>query len=168
LLEALDAVARCGRAGQLLPAYADRSLSLEIEAHAVVDPKLGPFAARWRDAVLCFYSWLVAHEEPNEEPRSQVARARGLAGEGRWDEAAEVVTALSRDLANEPVAWAHLADDLGDRARGALCLDAAARLHGLALYGFEQHASWATAGGEGMARMIDVNRMLAKLGRPTR
>ena len=168
LLAALDAVAACGRAGELLPAYADRSLALEIEAHAARDPQLGPLAAKWRDAVLAAYAWLVAREEPNEEPWSRMSAAERCAHEGRWGEAAAVLSGLERGRDFDPLACAHLADDLGDRAVGAHALDAGAQLHEIALRGFEQYASWATAGGEGLARMRDVNRLLATLGRPPR
>jgi hypothetical protein len=33
----------------------------------------------------------------------------------------------------------------------------------LVLGGYQMYASWSTSGGEGMARMLDVNRLKARL-----
>jgi hypothetical protein len=118
-----------------------RELSREIEAQAAVDPNLGPLAAKWRDAVLAACAWLVACEEPNEEPWSRMSEAERCARGGRWREAAEVLAGIERGRDFDPLACAHLADDLGDRAVGAHALDAAAQLHEIALRGFEQYAS---------------------------
>ncbi len=57
-----------------------------------------------------------------------------------------------------------VAEEAGDAADDAGELAAAKRLWALALRGAREHASYATSGGEGLARMVDVHRLEAKLG----
>lgn len=60
----------------------------------------------------------------------------------------------------EVITRANFYENWGDRAENS----AEAKKHyEEALRGFQLFASWATSGGEGTARMIDVNRLLEKI-----
>jgi hypothetical protein len=61
---------------------------------------------------------------------------------------------------NEVVARAGFYEDWGDRAENR---EEAERHYREALRGFQIFASWATSGGEGAARMLDVNRVIEKI-----
>lgn len=108
------------------------------------------------------YEELLAREEPDPEATA-LAEVERLAGERRFAEAVAALHAL--DICDEAhlLRRAAVAETLGDRARlhgdDATALD----LYHLARSGFAQHASYATSGGEGMARMVDVNRLIGKL-----
>ena len=56
-------------------------------------------------------------------------------------------------------------EDWGDAAENP---EDARERYKQALAGFQLFASWATSGGEGLARMIDVDRVREKLARPAR
>jgi tetratricopeptide (TPR) repeat protein len=164
LLAALDAVHACSRAGQLLPAWADRSLALEIAAHADRDPELASLADRWRAAALGLYAQIVDDEEPNDEPDQRPRQILRLARAGRWPEVEARLDELELDGNVELVAA--LAEELAEMAEGAG--EVALRLCERSLAAYERFASWSTSGGEGTVRMTAVNRLLARLGRPTR
>jgi hypothetical protein len=72
---------------------------------------------------------------------------------GRWDEAqAALVARYGDDLEQIGEWW----EACGDALHSA---EAYRRAHAA----FGQFASWATSGAEGMGRMVDVNRVAAKL-----
>jgi hypothetical protein len=81
--------------------------------------------------------------------------ARELAVAGRWDEAGAAVEAeFADDLERTGEWWEALGDELG-------AVEAYRRAHAA----FVVFASWATSGAEGSGRMVDVDRVAAKLDR---
>lgn len=87
-----------------------------------------------------------------------VLDAEKLARAGSFLRAAEVLEASLGDAVDA----VGVAERAGDDALDAGEPEAARRLHGIALQGARARASWATSGGEGLARMQDVRRLEAK------
>lgn len=88
---------------------------------------------------------------------------RELAKQERFAEAEELMLAETEKEAGygyEVVDRAGFYEDWGDLAETA---EEAKKHYHEALRGFQIFASWATSGGEGTARMMDVNRVLKKL-----
>lgn len=88
---------------------------------------------------------------------------RDLAKQGKFAEAEGLMLAetdIRTGYGDEVVTRAAFYEDWGDRAANA---EEAKKHYAAALRGFENFASWATSGGEGTARMLDVNRVLKKI-----
>ena len=86
-----------------------------------------------------------------------------LVRQGKFAEAEELMLAETEKetgFGNEVVTRAAFYESWGDRAANA---EEAQRHYAEALRGFQIFASWATSGGKGTARMLDVNRVLKKI-----
>lgn len=154
------AIERCAHQKTLLPEYSDQALWAKLE-------KFGPkpavhLAREWRAAQRLLYDELLDLEEPNARLVSTLRPVRSAIARRAWDEAFEELAKLDRQSEHgvEDVAWA--AELLGDRLRRNGQLQLADRAWALAEDAFSQFASWATSGGEGSARMADVNRLRSK------
>lgn len=160
------AIERCAHEKTLLPEYSDQALWTKLE-------KFGPkpavhLAREWRAAQRLLYEELLDLEEPNARLVSTLRPVRTAIARRAWDEAFEALSKIDRQSEHgvEDLAWA--AELLGDRLRRNGHLELADRAWALAEDAFSQFASWATAGGEGLARMVDVNRLRSKRNLPLR
>ncbi len=150
LKEACEGVRRCAEARVLVATSADQSFALQLEQHGGESARR--LAADWRAAQLALYEELLAREEGAATPFEEALAARDWAACRKLVEGAE--DAELRAL---------LSERLGDRL-ALLDEPAAARdAWGLALTAARAFASWASAGGEGLARMVAVERLEARL-----
>lgn len=155
-LTALDAVEEQAVARALLPRWSDQSPCADLEAHGGEGGHA--LAEAWRVAQAELYEELLEREEP-ADPSSPLASVLSLGAARRWDDA---LAALQANLGEEPESVGAVAESWGDRL---VRLDEPARaqsFYALAEDGFARFASWATAGGEGLARMVAVERVRAK------
>jgi tetratricopeptide (TPR) repeat protein len=168
---ALMAVESCFMGQQLEPRWADQSPALALELLATRftggrHDELRALAEDVRGAWLELYEELLEREEPRRE--GELAAIARLGGERNFGAAAAALRGFATGDEPRLLGRAALAERLGDRAR-LLDDDAAAReLYAIAESDLAEFASWATSGGEGMARMVDVNRLRQKLGRAPR
>ena len=168
--EAVDQIFMCAGVGELPAMFSDRSpaLVLEVAAGSTATPEplrepLRELASRWITVQRSLYDELLAREEPDpEDPEGPRAGVLAHASARRWAAALTELEAL--DTTKEPdLLWrAATAETLGDRAfrDGDLT---APRLYGLALRDYQQYASSSTAGAEGTARTVDVDRVRRRL-----
>jgi tetratricopeptide (TPR) repeat protein len=165
----LMAAETCFKEQHLAPGWADQSPTVALELMATRftgrrHDELRELADDVRRAWLALYEELLEREEPPRHWSDELAAIARLGGERNFAAA----TAALREFAtgDEPrlLGRAALAERLGDRARMLGDDAAAAGLYAIAEDDFSQYASWSTSGGEGMARMVDVNRLRQKLG----
>ncbi|HEX8247481.1 MAG TPA: hypothetical protein VF599_04795 [Pyrinomonadaceae bacterium] len=91
---------------------------------------------------------------------------RDLARQGKFAEAeAAMLAETERETGygDEVTTRAGFYEDRGDTSRGEEDKDKAKGFYEKALGGFRLFASWATSGGEGNARMLDVRRVEKKI-----
>lgn len=161
-LTALEAVEEQATARALLPRWSDQSPCVDLEAHG---GEAGhALAEAWRIAQADLYEELLEREEPLVDASSPLAQAQALGAARRWDEASAALEANLRahPETQDPEGVGALAEQWGDRL---VRLDEPARaqaFYALAEDAFARFASWATAGGEGLARMVAVERVRAK------
>jgi hypothetical protein len=148
----LEAMLRCAEAGRLLPEYAGRSFALRDERRAVVRA-----ARAWAPA----QRWMWGAELERERPPapSPFEQAERLCAERRYVEAAAAFAEVAANDASLLVDCMGLCERAGEAARVACDLDGALALLELAHRGHQVWASWSTSGGEGMSRMVDVERL---------
>lgn len=156
----LDRMRACMLARELLPEH--RAHSFDIDLDAIPDRQARDAVARvaheWvgvRDALA---AELRAREHP---PTGPLVELEALAGAKRYDELIEVLEALSKRDPALLVDAIGIAEAAGHQARSELRYRPALSLFRLALLGYQVYASWATSGGEGVARMADVERLQA-------
>lgn len=158
-LTALEAVEEQAAARALLPRWSDQSPCHDLEAHG---GEAGhALAAAWRVAQADLYEELLEREEPLDEPQAPLSGARAAAAARRWDDA---LAALETNLrahpeVQDPETVGGLAEAWGDRL---VRLDEPARaadFYAVAEDAYARFASWATSGGEGLARMAAVERV---------
>lgn len=145
---------------ELSPSLSDRSLTAKLRAKGGAAATL---AEDFTDAQLVLYDELLEREEPlppSARPADAWAPVRSALA--RRDFAQTLTLLEAQRAGDEPDALGALAEALGDRLARAGDLGAAGRAWALAESAFAQFASWATAGGEGLARMVDVERVRAK------
>ncbi|MDC0717080.1 tetratricopeptide repeat protein [Nannocystis bainbridge] len=157
----------CCEGHVLEPRWADQSPPLAIEMLATCftgerHDALRRLAEDVRRIWLELYDELLAREEPDPEAAA-LADVERLAGERDHVSALAALRAI--DVCDDVhlLRRASVAERLGDRARLHGDPTGAHELYRLAHGDFARHASYATAGGEGMARMLDVNRLNGKL-----
>lgn len=88
---------------------------------------------------------------------------RDLVRQGKFAEAEELMlaeTAREGEYGYEAVTRAGFYEDWGDHAEN---IDKAKKFYLKSLTDYERFASWATSGGEGTARMLDVKRLRKKI-----
>jgi hypothetical protein len=88
---------------------------------------------------------------------------RDLARQGKFAEAESLMleeTAKETGYGYEVLTRAGFYEDWGDRAESR---EESEKHYNEALRSFQLFASWATSGGEGTARMLDVKRMAKKI-----
>lgn len=152
-----DAIERCAREAMLLPEFADQSLWARL--HEFGPGPAAELARDWRDAQFALYDELLDREEPGQ--RSTLQQVRSAIARREWDEAFTALEAMNR--ADDGVeTLAALGELLGDRLQRLGRADLADRAWALSEDAFSQLASWASSGGEGVARMVEVNRLRSK------
>ncbi|MDP1827439.1 MAG: tetratricopeptide repeat protein [Archangium sp.] len=156
------AIERCAQAATLFPEYSDQALWARLEKHGPA-PAI-ELAREWRSAQLALYEELLDRDEPGTRAGTELRLLRSAIAHRDWDGAFAALAAVDRSKEHGVELIAGLAELLGDRlqrlGRAALAL----RAWALSESAFSEFASWASAGGEGMARMLDVNRLRAKQG----
>lgn len=155
-------IERCAAQGTLLPEYADQSLAQRLEASGL-EPAVA-LARAWREVQLALYDELLDREEPSALVQSQVKRVRSASARGDWDAAFAALEAIDRRADGGVELVAALGELLGDRLARHGRRELAQRAWATSEDAFSEFASWASAGGEGLARMVDVNRVRAKRG----
>jgi tetratricopeptide (TPR) repeat protein len=167
---AVEQVLVVAEVGELPAKFADDSpaLVLELAAGSAATPDelrepLQALASRWIGVQRSLYDELLAREESDpEDPESARARIVAHATARRWAEALAELAALDT-AADADLLWrAANAETYSHRAHRD-GHPAAQELYRLALRDHEQYASGATSGGEGMARMVDVERLRRSL-----
>ncbi|MDC0671024.1 tetratricopeptide repeat protein [Nannocystis radixulma] len=163
----LMAAETCFSGHVLEPRWADQSpaLAIELLATAFTGERydaLRRVAEDVRRVWLELYDELLAREEPDPEA-SALAEVERLAGEREFAAAVAALRAIDTGDEVHLLRRAAMAELLGDRARLHGDVATALDLYRLAHSDFARHASYATSGGEGMARMHDVNRLTGKL-----
>jgi len=169
---AVEQVLACVKAGELLPQYSDQSPALVLELWAggsrTPEPLRTPLrrlARHWIAAQRSLYDELIEREESGpEDPGSARARIAELASARRWAEARGELERFDTTDQYEMLWRGAKAEDLGDRAGRDGASEEAQALYRIALADFQQYASWSSSGAEGMSRMLDVNRLRARLG----
>jgi tetratricopeptide (TPR) repeat protein len=161
-----QAIERCAAEATLFPEYADQSLWARLEQFGPSPAK--QLARDWRAAQFVLYQELLEREEPGTIPGSQVATLRSAIARRDWDGAFAALEAIDRTTEHGDETVAGLGELLGDRLLRLGRPELAQRAWGLAEGAFSAFASGATSGGEGMARMLDVNRLREKRGLPRR
>ena len=152
-----DAIERCAREAMLLPEFADQSLWARL--HEFGTPPAAELARDWRDAQFALYDELLDREEPGRG--SPLQHVRSAIARREWDAAFLALEAIDRsDDGVETLA--ELGELLGDRLQRFGRSDLADRAWAVSEDAFSQFASWASAGGEGVARMVEVNRLRSK------
>jgi tetratricopeptide (TPR) repeat protein len=150
LEETCAGVVACAEAQQLLPAFADHSFALQLEQHGGEAARR--LAADWRVAQLALYDELLMREEGAPTPFERALSQRDWA-------AAKALVLADADAEQR----LGLAERLGDRLAMLGDERQARELWQVAHAAAREFASWATAGGEGLARMADVERLEARL-----
>ena len=171
---AVEAVAACAEARQLLPRHADASpaMVLELAAGSERTPvdlraRLRRLADQWIAAQRSLYDELLAREESDpEDPGSARARIAAHEAARDWEAARAELAALDTRDERDLLYRAAKAEQLGDRATRDGHASLGRALHEIALLDYQAYASYSTSGGEGLARMIDVNRLRVLLGLP--
>jgi Tfp pilus assembly protein PilF len=167
---AIAVIVDCAQAKQLLPQYADRSptMQLELAAAAASTPeplrrKLAALARQWTAAQRSLYDELIACEEADPEAPAR-ASITAHAAARRWDAARLELEALPIDGDPALMYRAATAEALGERAARDGDIAAAGALLNLALRDHEWFTAGASCGGEAMARLPDIERLRARLG----
>jgi hypothetical protein len=161
-----QAIERCATDGALLPEYADQSLCEHLEKFG---PKPAQELARdWRDAQLALYEELLDREEPGTRGDTVLGRLRSAMARRDWEATFRELESVDRASEHGVETVAALGELLGDRLQRFGRRDLAERAWSLSEAAFSEFASWATGGGEGLARMVDVNRLRARRGLPHR
>ncbi|MCY1013026.1 tetratricopeptide repeat protein [Nannocystis pusilla] len=163
----LLAAEACFSGHVLEPRWTDQSPALAIELLATCftgerHDALRRVAEDVRRIWLELYDELLAREEPDPEA-SALAEVERLAGERDHSAAISALRAIDVCDDEHLLRRAAVAERLGDHARLHGEVEGALDLYRLAHGDFARYASYATAGGEGMARMLDVNRLNGKL-----
>ncbi len=172
LRAAVEQVAACARAAELLPQYADQSpaLILELGAGSCATPQplrapLRRLARHWIAAQRSLYDELIEREESSpEDPGSARARLAELAAARRWDAARVELENFNTTDEYEMLFRAAKAEEFAGRARRDGEAAVARALYQIALRDYQQYASGSSSGAEGMGRMLDVNRVRELLG----
>ena len=172
LRAAVEQVAACAKAAELLPQYADQSPALILELAAgsggTPEPLRAPLrrlARHWIAAQRSLYDELIEREESSpEDPGSARARLAELAAARAWDAARVELEQLNTTDEYEMLFRAAKAEEFAGRARRDGAAAVARALYQIALRDYQQYASGASSGAEGMGRMLDVNRVRALLG----
>lgn len=164
---ALMAAETCFEEHVLKTMWSDQSPALAIELMATRftgarHDALRRLAEEVRRAWIELYEQLLAREEP-DPAEAALAEIERRAGECEPGAVLADLRALATHTDAQLLARAALAERLGDRARFLGDRDAALELFRIAHADFAEYAAGATAGGEGMARMLDVNRLGGKL-----
>ena len=160
------AIERCAHEKVLLPEYSDHALWERLE-------KFGPkpavhLAREWRAAQLLLYEELLELEEPNPRLVSPLRPVRTAIARREWDAAFEALARIDRRSEHGLETIGYAAELLGNarlRSGDRAVADCA---YGISENAFSEFASYATSGGEGQARMVDVNRLRAKRNLPPR
>lgn len=165
---AVEQVLVVAEVGALPAKFADDSpaLVLELAAGAAATPDelrepLQALASRWIGVQRSLYDELLALEEPEPEEEARAAVVAHAVAR-RWVEALAGLEAFDTREDVDLLWRAAMAETWADRAHRDGD-PAASALYRLALRDHEQYASAATSGGEGMARMIDVERLRRRL-----
>ncbi len=161
-----SAIERCAHAAALLPEYSDHALWARLE-------KFGPkpalrLAREWRAAQHVLYDELLDLEEPNAQADITRHELRSAIARRQWEVAFEALARIDRQSEHGVEDIAFFAELLGDRLHRLGDRARANRAWALSEDAFSQFASWATAGGEGLARMVDVKRLRSKRNLPLR
>lgn len=164
--DACDGIARCAAQATLLPEYADQSFALRLEQAG--SDQARELARDWREAQRCLYDELLDLEEPSPRVSGEGARIRAAAARRDWNAAFAALEAVDRAKDGGVELVAAFAELLGERLQRCGQGELAARAWAMSEAAYSQFASWATSGGEGMARMLDVNRLRAMQGLPPR
>jgi len=118
----------------------------------------------WPGLHRLLYARLLAREEPERTGGVQ-DRIGALIVDERHDDALAALAALRAQGDHEGLlACADLAEGAGEDARQDARFGLAAAYLEHALEAYRYHASGATSGGEGLARMVDVRRVEERLG----
>jgi len=172
LRAAVEQVAACAKAAELLPQYADQSPALILELAAgrggTPEPLRAPLrrlARHWIAAQRSLYDELIEREEASpEDPGSARARLAELAAARRWDAARVELELFNTTEEYEMLFRAAKAEEFAGRARRDGEAAVARALYQIALQDYQQYASGSSSGGEGMGRMREVNRVRELLG----
>ncbi|HTM18976.1 MAG TPA: hypothetical protein VL172_00655 [Kofleriaceae bacterium] len=114
------------------------------------------------DAVRLRFTRALERDEPDPEFGPQAPIAALIAG-GRHDDALAALTELERTDVDRLFAHVFLIERAGDDATADGDPTLARRYYALAEDAYAWYASGASAGGEGLARMVDVDRLRRKL-----
>lgn len=154
----LEAMLSCAKARALLPEHSLRSFAVDDPRAALVKA-----ARAWAEVHLWMWSLELEREAPPAPGPFEAADK--LRREGRFVEAAIAVEAVAAKDVSLLVDAMGLCERAGEEARVRGEFDAAIALLDLAHRGHQIWASWSTSGGEGMARMVDVERLARELRR---
>ncbi|MCC6336566.1 MAG: hypothetical protein IT380_21580 [Myxococcales bacterium] len=167
-LTALECIEEQATARALLPRWSDQSATFDLEQHGAEEGRALGLA--WRAALFELYEELLEREEPEADPSDLQSKARQAAAERRWDDARAALLAAPQhpEAARDPEVVAALAERWGDRLTLLDDPDQAQRFYAVAEDAFAEVASWATAGGEGLARLVDVERLRKRRDVPER
>jgi hypothetical protein len=138
---------------------ATKRLEAELRARGIQFPKAGRTTPAWTQAC--------EDELPPEEWRTElgqriapeVAAVEHMLRAGRFDEAIAALERVRATDANNLIDAIGIAENGATRARRAGARAQAIALLRLAHDGYVWYASGASSGGEGMARMLDVERI---------
>lgn len=137
-------VERCAAEATLLPEFSDQLIGTGLED--------------WRAAHLELYRELLDREEaPPSALRSIIARRQ-------WNEAFAALEAIDRAQEHGLLTVACEGERLGDRLHRLSEPQRAGRAWSLSEDAYSEYASYSSSGSEGMARMVDVNRLRTKRG----
>lgn len=156
------AIERCAAAATLFPEYSDQSLWARLDQFG---PKPAQELARdWRAAQFALYEELLDREEPGTHADSELRTLRSAIARRDWEAAFTALGAIDRATDHGVETIAGVGELLGDRLQRLGHPELAARAWRMSEDAFSEFASWSTSGGEGTARMVDVNRLREKQG----
>ena len=156
-----EVIERCAAGATLFPEYADQAPWARLAQHRGAEAKA--LARDWRAAQLALYEELLDREEPVAYGEPSFAAVRLAVARRDWDAAFAALSAVDRAKEGGVELVAAAGELLGDRLQRLGQLALAKRAWAMSEDAFAVYASWATSGGEGSARMVDVNRLRAKL-----
>ncbi len=148
---ALDAIERVLVHLELPFELADHAFELDLAV-----PELDELDAAWIRLHYFLYDEVLEGELP-ADPVEAALR------DGRVDEAVALVTEAAKKDPGALVDAIGTLERAGEQAAMAGRFADARKLLALVLDGYQTFASWSSSGGEGMARMLDVNRLKQRL-----
>lgn len=156
---ALQLIAKVCDTARLPADSADRSAAVELEQLGV-SPEL---VSAWRATQLALYGELLALEEPSPLLDERERKLTAAAARRDWPAATALLASMAGERDPDPALVLAAGESLGDAAWRVGDVEVARSAWERALGAAQRFASWASAGGEGLARMVAVNRLKSKL-----